>query len=322
MTYEIRSIVSEDLPILEAYYKTQIISDFGPELSSDFNFKNLELAAQKLYSRDLSPKTMGWIIQSSKHIDAAVVATEVDSSYGARFGIIHTLKDCGNPDIMSELINRIATTAREYGWKVLRTRIPINTYPDLPVFFKNWEYHGFIVRKKVVGYDYGELIAPKVSNSVFQIRVAQESDNNFIIDLLVKALWNGCSDKERKFATTNSFLLAAKKIYIASISEQMSVLIAEINGERIAHITANFSFVSELSGQREPTIHDIFVLPQYRNMGISRLLSQCIENNAANCGVDYLYGTVISFSSSKVDYVTQKLPGWTPRERIIFKVLE
>ncbi|MEL7061338.1 MAG: GNAT family N-acetyltransferase, partial [Acidobacteriota bacterium] len=195
------------------------------------------------------------------------------------------------PDTAACLIRHVAAAARGR-WLVLRADVTSAHRGAWPCFDSEpWHLEHVSVRKKLP-----ERPAwPSVPDGLI-LRPAGGKDREFVGALFDEATRAAMPTLFESLRTPAQIVAGTERAYRAILDDRPLVLIAERAGERLGHAIASVEVMNETNGRREGILHDVFVLDEHRDRGLSRLLTAAVEALSTEAGERYLIATVTADS--------------------------
>jgi GNAT superfamily N-acetyltransferase len=289
--------------------------------------------AARWASRDARPsfETGGWRGELFAAFRGAVcgglvVATGAEGWRGLEEGLVHPCvvrKRLAGDELRDDLLATLAVAAAARGWVALRLHLPYRTGRPPP----GWEHHHAVLRKELPRGDREARTEPLRGPTpesrtgsgpdAVRVRSAGSGDTGYVRSCLERGLAAGLTAWELG-VVTEADLAARAEERVAELGGGARAWIAERDGRRLGAAFASLESADPETGRREARLHDAWVEPEARRLGLARLLVREVERDLAAAGVGSIVATARRPNRRETERLCDELlrDGWRPREEV------
>jgi len=204
---------------------------------------------------------------------------------------------------------RFAITQAEVGrHRILRTDVPIDHATEL--LEEGFQRVSIQVRRNLSQ----QVQISDLSVAGLNCRMADVTDEAFVVHCFAEALRQGTHPIDTDGLGKLHYENAARQIWALLIRKCLPVVIADYGTESVGHSSALFRRVDLLEGLSHTRLLDTFVVPQYCNLGIARVLTSAIVELGKLSNDPWIVGTVSCIPPTDDNRIILELAetGWEP----------
>lgn len=302
-----------DFPAIREFLHRHQVFRQADRLPDDELHPDAALAFDSLYGDTILKRSISALAFSGEELQGLAIATPFEHWVdGHEEGLLHTLfvvPALSRHGCMAALVRFIERESASIWWRGLRAQLSFNENAIKEVFEAcGWEFSGVEVHKVLCEQSLQGI------PSFITLRRAYAEDEPVVLSMLAEANWLGFSVAEHRQFSRAGVAQAVAQIFSPLLRPDLIVIVAESSDGVIGHSTAQICYYEPLLGAFVARLHDTFVFPAYRNLGIATILTRAAEIQSFEVGLRHMVGTVSAPTAEGIEAILISLApsGWEP----------
>lgn len=234
----------------------------------------------------------------------AALTTSIEPYLGRTEGVLavcHAAATCSE-ETFREILDSVVASARKARCHALYAEAFVSE-PAVCAALTSWSPYLVVLLKRL-----STTSVDKCSS----VRPAQESDTPWILDCLQKAFVDGLPPTERCRVSSDNVARLLAEQYTPVVAPDRLVLVRDVDNVGRGFCYLAFEECDVYTHQPQASLVNSYVMPGYRDRGISRELLACAETQCLDRGYSTLLGHLVPYATPPGVLPNLVRTGWSP----------